>query len=51
MVNNKEKEALRDKFAMAAMSALLAINCEESLEYIAGKCYQMADAMLERRKK
>lgn len=57
----EDKETLRDKFAMAALTGNLAYshvnpscgnyqeNCSEST--IAERCYMMADAMMEARKK
>lgn len=42
---------LRDRFAIAALPAILAGNFVDSYRDIAGRAFQMADAMLEARNK
>jgi len=46
-----EQKTLRDEFAMAALTGVLASDVRDSRENFAAKCYKMADAMLEARKK
>lgn len=46
-----EQKTLRDEFAMAALTGVLASESRDSRENFAAACYKMADAMLEARKK
>ena len=47
--NIKEVEALRDKFAMAALTGLLGYNSNWRLESVATRAYKIADGMLKER--
>jgi hypothetical protein len=49
-VGLSEAVTLRDKFAMAALTAVVAVRKEWDVEYLANDAYLIADAMMEARK-
>ena len=47
--NHSEGMTLRDYFAAKAMQAIISVHDNTTLEFVSGKAYQYADAMLKAR--
>ena len=50
-LNHYNGMTLRDYFAAKAMQAIISVHDNTTLEFVSGKAYQYADAMLKAREK